>query len=52
MAFSYDISFYVSNLRSIAEALCVILPTEILSTPVAATDFTVLRLIFPEASVS
>ena len=28
------------------------LPTEILSTPVAAIDFTVLRLIFPEASVS
>ena len=28
------------------------LPTEILFTPVAATDFTFLRLIFPEASVS
>ena len=27
-------------------------PTEILFTPVAATDLTVLRLIFPEASVS
>ena len=35
-----------------AEALCVILPTEILSTPVAATDLTLCRLIFPEASVS
>ena len=28
------------------------LPTEILSTPVAAIDFNFLRLIFPEASVS
>ena len=26
------------------------LPTEILSTPVAATDLTVLKLIFPEVS--
>ena len=28
------------------------LPTEILFTPVAATDLTDLRFIFPEASVS
>ena len=34
-----------------AEALWVMLPTEILSTPVAAIDFTVLRLTFPDASV-
>tara|TARA_B100000927_G_scaffold72101_1_gene57317 strand:- start:194 stop:313 length:120 start_codon:yes stop_codon:yes gene_type:complete len=39
-------------LKSIAGALCVILPTDILFTPVAATDFTFLRFIFPEASVS
>ena len=39
-------------LKSIAGALCVMHPIEILLTPVAAIDFTVLRFMFPEASVS
>ena len=42
----------LENLKSIAEALCVILPIDILSTPVDAIFLAVFRLIFPEASVS
>ena len=41
-----------SNLQSIAGALCVICPTEILLTPVYETFLTFLSVIPPEASVS
>ena len=53
--FKPDLSKFVSlisNFRSTASALWVIDPTEILFTPVDATDLTVFKLIFPEASVS
>jgi len=36
-------------LKSIAGALWVMLPIEILSTPVLETDLTFLRVIFPDA---
>ena len=53
--FKPDLSKFVnqnSNLKSIAGALCVMLPTEILLTPVDAIAFTVFLLTLPEASVS
>ena len=43
---------YTSNFRSTAETLWVMLPTEILLTPVAAINLTFLSVTFPEASVS
>ena len=46
---SGNISF--KTIKSIAGALWVMPPTEILSTPVFATDLIFLRLIFPDASV-
>ena len=52
--FKPDLSKFVnqiSNLKSTAGALCVILPTEILLTPVDAIALTVFRVTFPEASV-
>ena len=42
---------WISILKSIAGALWVMPPTEILSIPVFAIDLTFLRFIFPEASV-
>mgnify|MGYP000983946502 CR=1 FL=1 len=46
------LSVYISNLKLIAGALCVICPTDILFTPVKAIFFTFFSVIPPEASVS
>ena len=43
---------YISSLKSTEVALLVMFPTEILFTPVEAIALTVLKITFPEASVS